>query len=70
MEVLNLTVYLSLLLAAAFLTAFVRMALRRDSGGVEQEALLPLAGDHGFVPQKQPPPAGRAASHDLGHDIH
>jgi hypothetical protein len=66
MEVLNLTVYLSLLLAAVFLTAFVRMALRRDSGGVEQEALLPLAGDNGFVRENKPP-AGQDASHDLGY---
>lgn len=42
MEVLCLTVFLSLCLAAWFTTAFVRSAMRRHAGAWEREALLPL----------------------------
>lgn len=51
MEVLCLTVFLSLCLAAWFTVAFVRCAMKRNAGAWEQEALLPLqeeesAGEH------------------------
>jgi hypothetical protein len=45
MEVLMLTVFLSLCLAAVFIVAFVRQASRREMRGWEQEALLPLRTD-------------------------
>lgn len=45
MEVLYLTVFLSLCLAAWFTVAFVRTAVKRDAGAWEQEALLPLQKD-------------------------
>ena len=45
MEVLLLTILLSLILAAGFVVCFVRAALRRDGRGLEQQSLLPLAGD-------------------------
>lgn len=58
MEVLYLTVFLSLCLAAWFTVAFVRSAMRRDAGAWEQEALLPLqeesAGNHSRRPISPP----------------
>lgn len=42
MEVLSLTVFLSLCLAAWFTLAFVRSALKPHAGAWEREALLPL----------------------------
>ena len=53
MEVLSLTVFLSLCLAAWFTLAFVRSALKRHAGAWEREALLPLA-----VEIQAGPPAG------------
>lgn len=51
MEVLSLTVFLSLILAAIFVVAFVQAATKPDAGCVEREALLPLQED-------VPPPVG------------
>lgn len=43
MEVLILTVFLSLCLAAWFTLAFVRSAIKNHAGAWERESLLPLA---------------------------
>lgn len=43
MEVLCLTVFLSLCLALWFTLAFVRSALKHHAGAWERESLLPLA---------------------------
>jgi len=45
MEVLSLTVFLSLILAGIFVAAFIRAATKPDAGCVEREALLPLQDD-------------------------
>ncbi len=54
MEVLSLTVFLSLLLAAVFVIAFVRMASRPNAGCVDREALLPLQPDGGAAHRPDP----------------
>lgn len=45
MEVLILTVFLSLCLAGWFTVAFVRQAMKPQAGSWEREALLPLQND-------------------------
>lgn len=55
MEVLALTVFLSMLLAAVFLIAFLRQATRPDAGCVERESLLPLQEDHNPSGEKSAP---------------
>lgn len=45
MEVLGLTVFLSLVLAAIFIVAFLGHARKPGAGCVEREALLPLERD-------------------------
>lgn len=63
MEVLSLTVFLSLILAAIFVVAFIRTATKPDAGCVEREALLPL--------QEDAPPAavpGPCWTKDLSHE--
>lgn len=63
MEVLSLTVFLSLILAAVFVVAFIRTAMKPDAGCVEREALLPLQED-------EPPVAapGPWWTKDLSHE--
>jgi hypothetical protein len=51
MEVLALTVFLSLCLAGWFFVAFIRQAMKPQAGAWERESLLPLLEDG--------PPAGK-----------
>ncbi len=50
MEVLILTVFLSLCLAAWFAVAFVRQATKPHAGAWEREALLPFQDDPAVRP--------------------
>ncbi len=45
MPVLELTIFISLLLAVIFIVCFVMEAWRNKSQGIEQTSLLPLADD-------------------------
>ena len=45
MDILFLTIFLSLVLAAGFIACFVRIATRREGRSPEQQSLLPLADD-------------------------
>ncbi len=55
MEVLALTVFLSMVLAAVFIVAFLRQATRPGAGCVEREALLPLQEDQPRVVKERHP---------------
>jgi hypothetical protein len=55
MEVLALTIFLSVLLAAFFVVLFLGSRQKRGLGS-EQEALLPLEDD--LPPERKGPPAG------------
>ncbi len=48
MEVLALTLFLSLLFAVLFLFLFVRERKQRGPGGVERDSLIPFDGDDDF----------------------
>lgn len=69
MEVLSLTVFLSLILAAIFVAAFIRVATRPDAGCVEREALLPLQEDYPPVTGPIPPWTGEI-SHERAESNH
>ena len=45
MEVLFLTIFLSLVLAGVFVACFIRVASRREGRGLEQQSLMPLSDD-------------------------
>jgi hypothetical protein len=62
MEVLCLTVFLSLCLAVLFTLAFVRSAQNRHAGAWERESLLPLAPE---VPAGDQPSWLTSATHEL-----
>ncbi len=47
MEVLIFTLFISLLLAILFVVLFLRDQQKRESGSLDQEALLPLDDDEG-----------------------
>lgn len=55
MEVLLLTVFISLCLAVWFIVAFVRHATKPNAGAWEREALLPLEDDPGRSPDAAVP---------------
>ncbi len=57
MEILILTVFLSLLLAALFLMLFLRNQASRDRKGPEQESLLPFR-------EERPAPSARRNRHE------
>jgi|GEM_PF-2772867 len=69
MEVLSLTVFLSLILAAIFVVAFIRTATKPDAGCVEREALLPLQED--APPEAGPGPwLAKEISHERAESNH
>jgi hypothetical protein len=61
MQVLVLTVFLSLILAAIFMVMFYNEWHRRGLRSREQEALLPLGEEGRSVSQAAAPPASPAA---------
>ncbi len=67
MEVLRLTVFLSLCLAVWFVTAFVRGAKKRHSGAFERESLLPLVPE---IPAGERSTGMAQPSHELDKDHH
>jgi hypothetical protein len=67
MDVIPLTLALSLVLSLTFIALFVREFSRPRRAGADRDSLLPLEADHPLPAVGAAPPEMRSQAHDHGH---